>query len=174
MLKKITTLTFATAMMLTPAAFAGHKSVRVAPVNRIVVLADDLADAARDMRYQTERRLHGRRGRGNEVLWALERLEVGAVQFRRDVGHGASPRRVVASYDQLLVAFDRADRAMRWVRNGRLQREFNQVERAMQRLTRDVEIARGPQRRQRDRGVHGAIVLGDRIGNARVQVRIGF
>jgi len=174
MLKHTMLLTFAATTMLASVALAGPNDGRFVPANRVVVLADDLADTTHELRREAVRRLRGRNARGGELLFALDRLERQAIRFRSDVARGAAPRRVDASLDQLLAAFYRADGAMRFVPNGRLQREFRQVEGAMQRLTRGVEIARGPAFRRRDAGLHGAIVFGGNRGNPRFQVRIGF
>lgn len=181
MLKKTLLLTLATATLLAPAALAGH-SERFGPADRLVVLADDLAIATDDMRREI---LHRNRGRGHghghgrgyrsaELLAALNRLERQAERFRYDVIRNASPRRLDVTFDRLQIAFRQADRTMNFVRSGRLQREFVQVERAMHRLSRGVDVAQGPQLRRRDDRLHGSIVLGDNRRDSRFRVRIGF
>jgi len=171
MLKRTMLLAIATATLLAPAALAGHDG-RFEPAHRLVVLADDLANATDDMQREVAHRQRGHRA--GELLVALNRLERQAERFRYDVARNVSPRSQDLAFDRLLVAFDRADRAMRFVRNGRLQREFLQVENAMRRLVDRVEIARGPRIQRRDGRLHGAIVLGDRHGDSQFQVRIGF
>jgi hypothetical protein len=177
MLKRTLLLTVATATLLAPAALAGHDE-RLGPANRLVVLADDLAIAADDMRREIVHRQRGRgRGRGHqssELLVALTRLERQADRFRYAAARNASPRRLDVNFDGLLRTFNQAERSMNHVRSGRLQREFLQVEKAMRRLSRRVDVARGPQLRRRDDRLHGTIVLGDSRRNSRFQVRIGF
>ena len=177
MLKRTLLLTLATATLLAPAALAGH-SERFAPADRLVVLADDLAIATDDMRREIVHRNRGRgygRGyRSAELLAALNRLERQTERFRYDLIRNASPRRLDVTFDRLQIAFRQADRTMNFVRSGRLQREFVQVERAMHRLSRRVDVARGPQLRRRDDRLHGSIVLGDNRRDSRFRVRIGF
>lgn len=174
MLKKTMLLTLATATLLAPAALADHKGKRFVPANRLVVLADDLAIATNEMRRKVAHRSRGRHYRSSELLVALSRLERQADRFRYDVARNVSPRRTDVSFDRLLVAFNRADRSMRFVRSARLQREFNRIDNVMHRLSRRVEVARGPEIRRRDGRPHGAIVLSDGRRDPRFRVRIGF
>lgn len=181
MLKRMVLLTIAATTMLAPVAMAGHHDARYRSTDRIVVLSDNLVDAARQMRLSAEQRMRGHHGQSRELLITLDRLERQARQFRNDAARDAGPRYLDARFDDLLVAFNRADGRMQLVRNGRLQRDFERVAQAMRALAGDVEAFRGPAPRTpgpaprtRDDGLHGAIVLGDRNGDTRYQITIHF
>lgn len=174
MMKKTLLLTIVAATMLAPVALAGPRGDRHLPEDPIVILSTDLLEATRSMRFNVERRARGHHRRAAELLYDLDRLERRARHFRRDAVRGISLRHLNRELDGLVLAFDRADRQMRFVRSGRLQRDFNRIDRAMRRLTRDVEFASTRVRPRRDRGVHGSVVLGDRTRNGRYQVRVRF
>jgi hypothetical protein len=189
-MKKLMILTFAAATVLAPMALAGHDDgrFRAPQANRMVVLSEDLMNATQRMSLDVRQRGAGH-GRNRELVVTLDGLERQARQFRRAVLGDAGPRRLNAELDELVFAFNRADRRMRLVRSGRLQRDFDRIEQITSSLVRTTEIAMGPRdRRGRDGfrgaieigddrgrgGLHGAIVLSDRDGDTRYEARIRF
>jgi len=193
MLKKTMFLALALTMVSAPAALAGHDDYRDDRPDRLVLLADDLVDATRQMRRNVKRqsnghqgryRIHGHNGRSGDLLFSLDRLAKQARHFRNDALQDASPRHLDRELDELFTAFNRADRRMRFVRSRHLQRDFEQVARVMRRVARNVEVATGPGPRRGRGGVRGGIVL-DRagrdglhgsivLGDARREVRVRF
>ena len=154
----------------------------------MVVLSEDLMDATRRMNRDIRQR-RGHAARTRDLVLTLDNLEQQARRFRRAVLRDARPRQLNAQLDDLVFVFNRADRRMRFVRSGRLQRDFDRIERLTRALVRNTEIARGPRGRhgrdgfrgsieigdRRERGgLHGAIVLGDHYGDTQYDVRIRF
>ncbi len=174
MLKRMMLLTIVATTLLAPTVLAEHRHDRYRAADRVAVLSDELVEATRQMQRDAERRLRGRGYGSGELLVTLDRLDDRARRFRRDVFRGAHPRRLEIQLDRLVVAFERADRRMQFVRSGRLQRDFDRIDRVMRALLRNVDIAFAPRdrydRRQRD-GLHGTIVLGDRDDRFRARIR---
>jgi hypothetical protein len=186
MFKKTMFLALALALttVLAPAALAGHDDFRNGRPDRLVVLADDLVDATRHIRRNVKQQSRGHNRRSGDLLYSLDRLARQARHFRNDALQGASPRHLDREFDELLVAFNRADRRMCVIRSRHLQRDFEQVAGVMRRLARNVQIATGPGPRRGRGGVRGGIVL-DRagrdglhgsivLGDERREVRIRF
>jgi len=118
------------------------------------------------------RQRRARHGRDRDLVLTLDGLERQARRFRQAVLRDAGPRRLNAQLEDLVFVFNRADRRMRLVRSGRLQRDFDRIEQITQTLVRTTEMAMGPRGRRGRDGVHGAIVLGGR--DKRYNARIGF
>lgn len=186
MLNRTMLLIFTFAVMLAPAAVAGHDDYRYDRPSRVVILADELVDATRHLNRDVDRRSRGRWDRNGSLVQAVDRLDRRARQFRRDARDGASFRHLDRELERVLIAFDRVDRRMNYVRSGRLHRDFLRVENSVRRLARRVQIADGPRYRdrrdrrdglrggvviERDRrgGVHGSIVIGDDRRRARIR-----
>lgn len=174
MLKKMMLATVATAVILAPAAMARNDRDGGFQTNRTFALAGDLLDATRQLRADAGRSQRGRHGESSELLVALHRLEDQAQRFQVDVARDVRSRQLEIRFDGLVTAFDRVDRRMQTVHSGRLQHDFDQVERAMGSLARNVSVAHGPRDRRNDEGPRGAIVLGNSRGDTRFQVRIRF
>jgi len=172
------------AVLIAPAALAGHKTRVVVPAPRLDLLAHDLLLASRDVRVEAvaaARHPSARRGLGRidgGVIGALTTLERQADQFLFAVQR-RSPRRVEQEYFQLLRAFDRASFEVEGVRSPHVRREFRDVAILIQRVAQRVELAAGygpghPRYERFRDGVHGTIVLGDVIGNADLRIRVDW
>ena len=175
MMKKLILVTVVATTMLAPAVIAGPYHGRDRAADRMVVLSEELIDATRNMQYFVDRRQRGRWARSSALSINLQRLEDQALRFRRAAIRDAHPRKVQLRLESLLITFNNAERNMRYVRNGRLHREFDQIDRLMRRLTRKVEVAYGfndhRDRRHARNRVHGDVLIGDRDDRFRARIR---
>jgi hypothetical protein len=189
-MKKITILTLAVATMLAPVALAGHRDGNRYPeprTNRAIVLSEQLIDATQQMRQGLQQR-RGHSRKAQSLAFALDQLERETFQLRTAIIRDARFRQIDARLNDVVLAFNQADREMNFVRSGRLHQDFAQIERATRRLVKKVEIATAHRhRRGNDRlngsivigsgrggrggGIHGSVVLGDRDDRYRVRVR---
>ena len=172
------------AALIAPAAMAGHKQRAVRQTPRLDVLAYELREASRQVRIEAvfrARNRHAHRGHGRidgRVIGTLTGLERETNRFLQAVD-SRNPHRVEREYARLVRAFDRAYWEMETVRSKQVRREFRDVEFLMQRVVRRMEMTArhrpGRPGYERPRGgVHGSVVLGDVIGNARVGIRVDW
>jgi hypothetical protein len=172
------------AALIAPAALAGnkHRVVRQAP--RLDVLAYELREASRDVRAEAifrARNHRAHRGPGRidgRLIESLTGLERQADRFLLAVDRRHA-RRVEQEYVRLVRAFERASRQVVGTRSPHVRREFRDVAFLMQRVTRRVELAAGygpghPGYDRRRDAVHGTVVLGDVIGDARFRIRVDW
>ena len=171
--------------LIAPAALAGHKDQAVrrqAP--RLDVLAYQLLEESREARAEAifrARNHRAHRGPGRvdgELIRALSGLERQADRFLLAVDR-RNPRRVEREYVKLVRAFERAAWKVDGVRSPHVRRGFRDVSVLMQRVTRRIEraVVHGTVHRRPvpyREGVHGSVVLGDVIGDARFRIRVDW
>lgn len=165
-MKKLTILTLAAATMFAPMVLAGHRDdgrFYGPRANRMVVLSENLMDATYEMRHDLRKR-RGHQWGVRELAVTLEQLERDTDRLRRAAIRDARPRQLEFRLDEVIRAFNRVDRRMRFVRSGRLHRDFDRIEHATRSLARHVTIATGPRNRRGSDGLRGSIVIGDRRG----------
>jgi len=186
MLKKMILIT-AAALALAPVASAGRNDryddddYRFAPVPRVAALADELEEAARHAHRSAERRIppHGYFER--ETLASLHRLEQRARHFHRTVeGRGHDFRHVERDFHKLLGSFDAAAYNVARIRSPHVRQDFRRVERLVNRLVRNLDVAyghgRGPVYDDQwgGRTTNGSVVFGDYRGRTQYRVRVDW
>ena len=143
-------LTFASALLLAGAAFAGHDERDRQPDIRAI--AHELEDAAKDLHRRAERTAHHPSYRQERALRRLHELEERADHFHRQVeGHYQSASHTYHDYLELRESFDGARRAMPALHaTGEVEREIYRVEVLMN----DLEAYYRPMLRSRYGGHH--------------------
>jgi len=176
MLKKLILLS-TTALLIAPAALAGHRPAPP-PAPRMAVLAHDLHDAT----YRLEAVAFRRAGRPLRLdagaLRALDRLEDKAQRFERTVTRTRSAYALERDFVELDRAFRIARNEMRFVHWPPLRRDFNEITALMNGIADRVDVAiyrdsrwRQPRAVHRHDGrTHGSVAYGDFDDGFRVRV----
>ena len=139
--------------------------------------AHRLEIATHDVLRTAEYRLRPFIPREREALRRLERLDRVARGFHRNIERfGPNPYRLEADIDRLFRAFENASYHVDHVRSRSVRQDFERVERIIDRLPRELRVARvhrGPRDRRPNRS-HGSVIVGDRNGRAGYQLRIDW
>lgn len=172
------------AVLIVPAALAGHKTRVAVRAPYMQALAYELREQTREARAEAAFRARtpfAHRGPvrvDGRVVGMLADLERQADRFLVAV-ESRNPRRVEREYVRLVRDFDRASFGMERVRSPQVRREFRDVVFAMRRVAQRIELAagHGPGHPRYDRlpdGVHGTVIFGDVLGNADLRIRVDW